>query len=152
MTAADKYKEFKKTYEEARKQLSEQAGQAFKEMAKELFERFPTMESFSWNQYTPYFDDGDECVFRVNSDAESISINGLDGYDVEQVGYDGKTIYNPGAYPEGMSKEDSLLVYDAVAEFLNQFDDEILLDLYGNHSTITIHRNGKAEVETYDHD
>lgn len=35
---------------------------------KQLFEDFPDLEWFSWTQYTPYFNDGDECTFRVNSD------------------------------------------------------------------------------------
>jgi hypothetical protein len=29
----------------------------------ELFEEFPELESFSWTQYTPYFNDGDTCEF-----------------------------------------------------------------------------------------
>lgn len=80
MTATDKYKQFKKTYEDARKALSKQAGQAFKEMAKEIFDKYPNMESFSWQEYTDYFNDGDTCHFHVHADAESITINGLRGY------------------------------------------------------------------------
>jgi len=153
MTAADKYKAFKKTYEEARKALSEQAGQAFKEMAKELFEKFPKLHSFQWNQYTPYFADGDPCVFSVNSDEDQISVNGMVGYDCESLSYDGKSTYNTGELPEGFeTREAAEEAYSAVANFIRQFDDEILLDLYGDHCEVTVNRDGKAVVESYDHD
>lgn len=31
-----------------------------------IFDAIPELGLITWNQYTPYFNDGDECVFRVN--------------------------------------------------------------------------------------
>jgi hypothetical protein len=39
----------------------------FKQGATALFEAHPALESFGWTQYTPYFNDGDECVFGARS-------------------------------------------------------------------------------------
>jgi hypothetical protein len=36
----------------------------------------PTIESFGWTQYTPYFNDGEPCVFSVN---EELSVTLVDG-------------------------------------------------------------------------
>lgn len=44
----------------------------FEEQARELFQRIPEIEEFSWTQYTPYFNDGDECIFGVGSDARRV--------------------------------------------------------------------------------
>jgi hypothetical protein len=56
------------------KLLKEKVYQLFQQEVEELFREHPDLESFTWSQYTPYFNDGDECVFSVNR--ESIGING----------------------------------------------------------------------------
>lgn len=38
----------------------------FKETMKEFFDKNPGITALKWSQYTPYFNDGDTCVFRVN--------------------------------------------------------------------------------------
>lgn len=60
--------------------------------------------------------------------------------------------YNEGQFPKGMTKEEADSAYEAVSEFLNQFDSEIFMDLYGDHAEITIYRDGCAIVaEHTDH-
>lgn len=39
----------------------------FNQIIKLFFEECPKVQAVVWNQYTPYFNDGDECVFSVNS-------------------------------------------------------------------------------------
>lgn len=54
-------------YEKAKNFLSEQIqNKLFKEYT-HLFTLNPTLKAISWTQYTPYFNDGDECLFSVNS-------------------------------------------------------------------------------------
>lgn len=38
----------------------------FNEIIKLFFDECPGIQAVIWSQYTPYFNDGDECVFRVN--------------------------------------------------------------------------------------
>lgn len=39
---------------------------SMKEIFSEFLERNPKIEYITWTQYTPYFNDGDECVFSVH--------------------------------------------------------------------------------------
>jgi hypothetical protein len=54
-------KEVKEKIAIIRKELEE----VFKEEAKGLFETVPTLGTVVWEQYAPYFNDGDPCVFSV---------------------------------------------------------------------------------------
>lgn len=38
----------------------------FNEIIKLFFDECPKVQAIIWSQYTPYFNDGDECVFGVN--------------------------------------------------------------------------------------
>lgn len=38
----------------------------FKETMKDFFDKNPGITALKWSQYTPYFNDGAECIFRVN--------------------------------------------------------------------------------------
>jgi hypothetical protein len=38
----------------------------FTDMTKSFFEAAPEIKAVIWSQYTPYFNDGDECIFGIN--------------------------------------------------------------------------------------
>jgi hypothetical protein len=130
----DKYQAFKEQYESARKTMMELSLVAFKEFTKDIFDKFPDVESFGWNEYTDYYNDGDTCEFHAHADyEEGIYINGESGYDEEYENF-----------KEARSE---------IIEMMSNFDDDILYDLYGDHCKVTIHRDGKAVIEKYtDHD
>lgn len=71
---------------EIRQQMQEEAKKVFKVGANELFERYPDMVSFSWRQYTPYFNDGEPCEFGVRTSSDSINIT-LRSEDSEEYYY-----------------------------------------------------------------
>lgn len=73
-----KIKELKEKIAALEKEAMEEYRILFVESSRELFEKYPYLERFSWTQYTPYFNDGDECTFGVNSDACDIVINGVE--------------------------------------------------------------------------
>ena len=54
--------DLKKSYDD---KLRQGGAEALKESFKELFEAHPRLRSVVWAQYTPYFNDGDPCYFRV---------------------------------------------------------------------------------------
>lgn len=39
----------------------------FNNIIKMFFDECPKIQAVVWSQYTPYFNDGDECIFRVNT-------------------------------------------------------------------------------------
>lgn len=53
-------------YEEQRKAMTEKFRGALTETFRGIFEKHPELAGFTWNQYTPYFNDGDPCEFSYN--------------------------------------------------------------------------------------
>jgi hypothetical protein len=82
--AQQKYHELRSKIAEARKTMEETAKGLFTEMVAELFAENPTLMSFSWTQYTPYFNDGEPCEFGCNGAYPTVSMS-MDG---DVVGYD----------------------------------------------------------------
>jgi hypothetical protein len=91
------------------------------------------IESFSWTQYTPYFNDGDVCVFRVNYDYPKINGESAGDY------------YKQPEYEVKRELERN------VADFLGIFDESDLNYLFGDHVEITVSAEGTT-VEEYEHD
>jgi hypothetical protein len=100
---------------------------AFDEVSKSLFDEFPPLESFSWTQYAPYFNDGDECVFSANTDYPTV--NGVE------------------VYPHS---KDIAPHERAVCDFLAAFADDDLKTLFGDHVEVTVTRDG-ATADEYNH-
>src|SRR4051794_30400356 len=71
---------------DARNQMREKAKALVSEGTKAIFEEYgDIVESFGWTQYTPYFNDGDECVFGVH-DLKIMAADADEG-DREEYGY-----------------------------------------------------------------
>jgi len=66
----EKQEEIKKL----KKEMLDASNKIFTDLTKTIFEDHPKVKSFGWNQFTPYFNDGDTCYFCVNTDY--IQING----------------------------------------------------------------------------
>ena len=119
-----------------------QAKELFETVSKQLFEKHPEMESFGWKQYTPYFNDGDECRFSAHTDEPDI--NGIRGYEIHEA-----RTYSTGSYPA--KHEELVKAKDIVTEFLGNFYDSDLKDMFGDHVKITVSKDG-IEVDDYDHE
>lgn len=116
-----------------------------------IFDKYPEVKSVSWNQYTPYFNDGEECTFRCNVD--DFSVNGFSEYsddgeeglvNVLEYDYDKnyKRVYK---YHNGQE------IYDAIDGFLSQLDEDDYRTMFGNHVEVIV-RKGEITIEEYDHD
>lgn len=71
---ADRLKAAKKSLEDARRKSVRTGEGLFRECVRQLFKEHPGLETFSWDEYTPHWNDGDECTFGTYFD--SLSING----------------------------------------------------------------------------
>lgn len=142
----------------------------FAPMFKELFDKSNgKIKSFGWAQYTPYFNDGDECVFSKNLDIDyGLYVNGVSIdecsefgsslYALAKFGTDGYDEWIE-KYPEDKINESTkdldLLLYGICTEFIevmNSIDDEFLKDLFGDHVLVTIHTDGSVTTSEYYHD
>lgn len=126
-----KYKEARKKIQEALVEGCRLAREAFKEASTELFDKHPKLESFSWTQYTPYFNDGDECCFSVHYDCPDI--NGEYGYDLDE------------------KNTDLIAAQRDCEKLIKQFDEEDMKAMFGDHVQVTVTR-GSVETEGYNHD
>lgn len=115
----------------------------------------PNVHSVKWTQYTPYFNDGEPCIFRVNEvgvrldpapvDAEEDYDEYLDSYEMVKYpnGYRGEPVPIPGC-------ESVWPVVTELNEALPHLED-FLEESFGDHATVVATQAG-FEVEFYEHD
>lgn len=156
MNTLEKIKSEFAAFEEKKKSFVEELRKEFPTIFKELFDKSEKIESFGWKQYTPYFNDGDVCYFNVYCDDPYINGEYIDECDW----YDWRIRY----YLRGDEKYANLLTekpnldvetYKLIDEFkdvINSIPEEILKDLFGDHVSITIYKDGRVNVEQYEHD
>ena len=62
----DPFKELTDLRDAYQKKITEYGVDKFKELFTEYFKQYPMVEQVYWDQYAPYFNDGEPCVFNVN--------------------------------------------------------------------------------------
>lgn len=146
MTTLQDFRRLKQEYDS---KLKEDGLSAFREEFSKFFEGHPDIKSIRWHQYTPYFNDGEECVFDVyppdvfrypspkkeksldEFEDEGDNIEDLDA-DTDDDGWE----YFPGE----------------VKSFWGSLDDSTIFQaVFGDHVRVTATREGFT-IEEYDHD
>lgn len=114
----------------------------------------PRLTMVQWRQYTPYFNDGDACVFSAHTDYPTVGWLGEVGEDEAEEGdEEGEwSVDRPWS-----SRIEPSALQVALAPFweLAELGDEIFLDAYGDHTEVTVRLvDGELVVETdgCDHD
>lgn len=144
-------------YNQSKKQFQEKMKTEFKNLFIDFFQKNPEVVTVGWNQYTPYFNDGDACVFNSNadyafatntSDYENIEYGEYVGDDYENVWLDGGEYgdFNSELIPKHVAEN-----VRSLRKSLGKIPDEIYLQLFGDHVTVFAHKDGFTEVE-YCHD
>jgi len=113
-----------------------------------IFEKYPELKSFSWEQYTPYFNDGDTCTFGVHDVSQ---VNGAEEYgddneDEESwstlvMDWSGKEKKAGPLYP----------AYEEAQDYLNKLGDEACEAFFGDHVRVVVYPD-KIETEEVSHD
>jgi len=120
-------------FDAKRKELIAELQVQFGPMLKPLFEEYPEVNEISWQQYTPYFNDGDSCEFGVRND--DIYINGEDEWDMDE---EDRKKFAPAK--------------KAFEDLLTSIPEDFYKDLFGDHMTVIIKSDCTVETEEYDHD
>lgn len=152
----EELKQMNAELEELKKAHLEKSKGIFTSVAAQLFAKHPALQSFGWTQYTPYFNDGEECTFSAHtSDPE---INEVDSYsmdfDEEFVTDYGAKKDGEGKYPKKPNEWYNHVLKAAVVdvkEFLDNIDQSVLRDMFGDHVQVKVTASG-TEVEEYEHD
>lgn len=129
--------------EDTQRQLREQGSEAFKEFFRQVFMEHPELEDIRWRQYTPYFNDGDACVFGVYDPYFKIR----NFVPAEEYYCD----YEDDRYLSYYLKEQFPWVEDVAKTILSDAFEQIALLILGDHSTITVTPN-EIQITEYEHD
>jgi hypothetical protein len=131
----------------------------------------PTIVEFGWQQYTPYFNDGEPCTFSANgtwvrTDAD---MDVDDDYELEldgkhrslgdepyvKVPTDGVGSSNGWKWEKGPYEGSDEDRYDRCQALRKAVEgsafEHVLLTAFGDHAQITVRRDG-IQVDSYDHD
>jgi hypothetical protein len=147
----------------AKAEFKAKAEAAFKVAVKQLFEAVPDLTMIRWVQYTPYFNDGEECVFSMREpiftnanedDREYITSYGEFDGDIEDCTTEGIWFFGQNVYSSEPKPTDP-----KVYKLLDEFDDmmataefqELARDMFDDHVQVTVTRAG-IDIQEYDHD
>lgn len=135
-----------------REELNEKGKQAFGLACKELFAIHPCLKAFRWAQYTPYFNDGEECTFGTH-DVYCQMHEPLSKEEMESVG----SIYDEDDDDDQWLSaygEPNHLVKAAIkdaCEVRDMLDEDSLREMFGDHVEVTVTADG-VETDDYSHD
>ena len=93
----------------------------------EAFASAPRILGFSWHQYTPYFNDGDPCVFRSTAD-EDIELADDDSID-----------------------DEAIRQYEVLEAVYNRLPERLLENMFGDGVRVKTTRDG-ITTDEYSHD
>lgn len=143
---------FEETMNNLKKDLQKQLETAFKL----FFEKHPEVATIHWVQYTPYFNDGDECVFGVHElYFTKTPWNELENY----WGEDDEGLISE-KYWDNVTRKYVINpdLSSDLAEDMNKFakvfgslDDDIHRAAFGDHVWVMAHKDG-FEVTNFHHD
>lgn len=150
-----------KKIQKMKEEVQKLAQDEFKKSMKEIFVLIPSLKAIAWTQYSPHFNDGDECVFSVNSVAALSFIPTRTAYDYEEMlqemdeddeGIDENAyaISDYSSFNEKALNKNELAAIKNVLNFIES-NDELMQDLYGNHVEV-IFSQDDLQVNDYDHD
>lgn len=134
--------ELKKMREEYKAQVRKAGREALLNELQEFFEAQDKYTWVQWTQYTPYFNDGDPCVFGLGH----IDFLTDEDKDCED--------YVEGPYISTYRDRDKYEGADALAYDLKKTlrgNEDILEEVFGDHAKVTATSEG-ISVEEYYHD
>lgn len=151
MKAIEKIREMKQAYDNEVKTFGKKA---LKEAFSEYFDANPKVLGIGWTQYTPYFNDGDACTFRLGESyalVDSNSEEAQDSYEEFTETIDGvKCVDARSCFPA--PKYDPTPMAIALGKFWhNVAENDVFLAVFGDHTRVVATRKG-FEVEEYDHE
>ena len=116
-----------------------------------LFEKYPELDHITWNQFTPYFNDGDSCTFGVGDPSfYLVGEEPEDKYDESFFAcYRGKS-YDK-SYNKIVDDQKLAAIGDDIGTLFKALDEDAFHDAYGDHQSVTVTREG-SNTDEYCHD
>lgn len=139
---AAEHKKFKDEFTEKAKDAMRKAFSAF-------FATNSTITTIAWTQYTPYFNDGDTCVFGVNEMTFRLESDALLEEDNDEEGHGSFFWDAEGKRVDPIQKERA--AFTEFSTSVSRLPDEIFLDAFGDHVKVIATKDG-FDVQEYEHD
>lgn len=136
--------EFKKRMKSLNDDMKAMGEAELKKTFAALFEQYPDIKAVRWHQYTPYFNDGEECVFSVDNVYLRTANTPEDAGDYED------------GFEDGYDLKDRSKELHSVCDDLNKLIGaremrDIVKNVFGDHVQVTVTPK-KIEIEEYEHD
>ena len=139
-------------YAESKRKFLTEAQGAFKEFIKEFFDMNPEIRVIKWSQYTPYFNDGDSCIFNVheptfsNSEPDNVTCWGeLEEERDREFAFQGEW-----SIPTHLEHKEDVFE-DFTRVICSSEMKDVLHGMFGDHVCVTCTSEG-IDVEEYEHD
>jgi hypothetical protein len=145
--------EFIDSYNKIYEELKQKGQENLKEVFKIFWEANPNVNVVCWSQYTPYYMDGEKCVFRIN-DIMISNLNDKSQFNLLNWGeYDGddESVWVTDSWGEKSSYFDAAMANQLDNFIHSSAMEEILNSLFGDHCIVFATREGFYS-EQYDHD
>jgi hypothetical protein len=135
-------------YELLKKEISNKIKNNLEGVFKSFFETYPEVKTIHWLQYTPHFNDGDECVFSVHE----LNFTASEQGEIEDVwGEEDELSFSRYSSAEGRKLEGQMLEDAVELELLiaGEIGEVVLRDAFGDGYWVKAHRGGFEVVEHY---
>lgn len=148
----EKLRKLENDMAEAMAKAASDGKRAVKEAVDEILGQHPEVAAVSWTQFTPYFNDGEPCEFRVNE--IEVSLMASDYEDASPAGDDGDWLSTwdldygerKGRHPNLISKLKELSRCISSAGLRHAMEAT-----FGDHVRVIVARDG-TDVQEYEHD
>lgn len=152
-------------YAEIKKKYQDQLQEKFKLVLNEIFKENPSLLAIEWTQFTPYFNDGDACIFGVQEVGFYIKGPNFDEKDLKKLSYNhyqdednlGDDLDKSVIIVDGYSVKREENIEGDLAQTLHNFYEilygmsDVLETTFGDHVHVIVKPKG-VDVEEYDHD
>ena len=140
---------------EAKKQKNKHLQELLKNEAEEIkvllissceaiFKEFPDLHGIRWYQFTPYFMDGDPCVFGI----DEISFSFKENQTIENEEIYAEDFLTLSEFPTSIRNIYDEIISDLLQNIPYLYKDELEY-AFGDHCCITIYSDLKIEVSKY---
>lgn len=120
----------------------------FKELFLPFLQKWDQVKFFRWTQYTPFYNDGDPCVFNVHDLYGYTDGDDPDASEGTVYGWSGTKYLEP---QFGDKAGEVLSDFKALTKEFGNIPKDVMQDLFGDHAQITVTREG-IDVAEYSHD
>lgn len=134
--------------------LRQEAAALIKPMLSEFIKQNPQVSAVKWTQYTPYFNDGDQCTFNVHEPSFFFAADPENNNPEDHDGFESYSMNRGADYKWGPSLEHASAATQAACYELSgelQGVSDALEELFGDHVRVIVTADG-VSVDEYNHD